>query len=167
MPEFEVGDDVLQDALEWVDQPPPPLGRDTHALFFTLTGTNLLPGDLSQIESSHRGLMFFRPGNPTTPIFQNQPGLTGTGSLVAQKPTPEIPFWVVVEVRFRPPRRVFGSLRFFQEAGRGLPGTHVRSVEMDKAEMIVGSRGEIRMDAPPERWILGRIQKTTVLLGPP
>jgi hypothetical protein len=52
---FAVGDPRLQELLDWVAlpaQPPPPQGRDTHALQFILrrSGTG-----------RYTGLMFFRP----------------------------------------------------------------------------------------------------------
>jgi len=61
MPDFDVGNPVLQDLLEWVDQSPPPQARDTHAILFEL---QKLTPDLTRPNSLHYSLMFFRPGNP-------------------------------------------------------------------------------------------------------
>jgi hypothetical protein len=159
MPDFDVGNPVLQGLLEWVDQPPPPQGRDTHAIIFELQERT---PDLTRPTSLHYGLMFFRPGNPTAFFFRDQPGLSGTGGLTDQAVTPNVPFWVQVEVRFRPPR-VNSALFFFR--GGTLPEVQERAVEMS-AVSVVGDGSSIRMDSGQESWIL-RLHKTTVLLRRP
>ncbi len=66
----------FQEKIDWVNQPPPTNARDTHALHFWLRSTEGL---------SYQGLMFYRPGSPTSPITQQQNGIQGKGYLT---PTP-------------------------------------------------------------------------------
>jgi hypothetical protein len=167
MPDFDVGNPELQDLLEWVDQPPPQQGRDTHALSFFL----------AEIPTEHilyGGLLFFRQGNPTSPIFQQQPGLSGIGSQRLTVPgcqrvlgpieeTPDHTY-VRVEVRFRPPR-VFAALFFLRSGPNGLPGEQVRDVEFNQVNATSFPTLTIQMD-PPEGWLVRNLAKTTVLLRP-
>ena len=164
MPDFDVGNSQLQTLLEWVDQPPPPQGRDTHAIFFELQQTTGGPTP----PLLYWGLMFFHPGNPHQPIFQRQPGLSGTGGLVDNFETENRPFWVRVEVRFRPPN-TFGFLRFIRGGGEVLPSIEVRSVEMDEVRVSGGDPLDLRihLEASTESWTLHTLKKTTVLLSIP
>ena len=88
--------------------------------------------------------------------------MSGTAGLTDQAVTPNVPFWVQVEVRFRPPR-VNSALFFFR--GGTLPEVQERAVEMS-AVSVVGDGSSIRMDSGQESWIL-RLHKTTVLLRRP
>ena len=163
MPDFDVGHVGLQGLLEWVDQPPPQQARDTHALLFRLRN---IPVE----ELLYMGLMFFRPGNPTSPIFQQQPGLSGVGHILptvpaCQKvlgPTAETLDHdsVRVDLRFRPPR-VFAALHFLNH------GQVVRSVEATRVEVSHFEQPvHIRID-PPDGWSFELPEKTTVLFDHP
>src|SRR5215203_7539990 len=72
MPDFDVGNPEFQDLLEWVDQPSPTQARDTHALHFVLEGM----GRVDRL--IYAGLMFFHPGSPTAPNFEQQPASAGS-----------------------------------------------------------------------------------------
>ena len=115
MPDFDVGIPELQDLLKWVDQPPPQQGRDTHALHFVLEGM----GRADRL--IYAGLMFFHPGSPTAPDFEQQPGFSGIARPLldtpnCQKLPPLVPpeerpnhQYVQVEVRLGLPK----SLRHY------------------------------------------------------
>ena len=172
MPDFSVGDPEFQDLLEWVDQPPPTQARDTHALHFVLEGM----GRADRL--IYAGLMFFHPGSPTAPNFEQQPGFSGLARplldtpncqklppLVAPEERPDHHF-VQVEVRFRPPQ-VFAALSFFQAAITGLPGEQVRSEEFDRVNIdVIPHPPTLEMD-PPDGWRVAFSHKTNVLLGVP
>jgi hypothetical protein len=177
MPDFDVGNLKLQDLLEWVDQPPPQQGRDTHALKVFLD-------EFPEERLAYSGLLFFRPGNPRSPIFQQQPGLSGIlrplltlhacSLVLPQTPGPVLDetlfdhFFVRVEIRFRPPR-VFAVLFFLKGGFRGFPGETLREVEFSQVDVrdnpAVGGL-HILMD-PLDGWALHNLEKTTVLYRQP
>jgi hypothetical protein len=116
---FLSGSPNSRNLLEWVDQPPPTQARDTHALHFVLEGM----GRTDRL--IYAGLMFFHPGSPTAPNFEQQPGFSGIARplldtpncqklppLVSPEERPDHQF-VQVEVRFRPPQ-IFATLSFFR-----------------------------------------------------
>jgi len=168
---FDVGNPALQDLIAWVDQPPQQQGRDTHGIYFLLTHRDFqLPGGFEEI-SFHHGLLFFRPGtSPNSPSFQQQHGLSGTGSLVHKKPTNENPFWVRVEVRFRPPgpgrKQVNVAFHLTQDIA-GFPSNIIRTVEVDNLTVAPNGFMDMDVSAETERWSLGEFKKRTVLFTPP
>jgi len=175
MPDFDVGNPILQDLLEWVDQPPPQQGRDTHALTAALA--HLQPIDERGF-GVYRGLLFFRPGNPTSSIFEQQPGLsgtllpTGTHYQTPDETAEEFrqTFFVRINLRFKPPS-VFAALLFLRMDFPGLPGETVREVKFSQVELSErnwqqGGGLRIEMD-PPSGWGMWEIGKTTVLYRQP
>ena len=175
MLDFSVGDPELQDLLEWVAQPPPSQGRDTHALHFWLRGTPIE-------KHIYAGSLFFRPGNPTAFSFRDQPGLCGIGTVLPNvpackdvlgidTPTPHDappPVWVRVEVRFRPPK-IHASLLFKGGAAgplNGLPGDTLRAVEFNEVIFNPGLPMIRMIMDPPNEWRLTQLEKTNVLLQP-
>jgi hypothetical protein len=60
MTNFNVGFPTLQNVIEWVDQPPPLQGRDTHTIYFLLSQS--VPGGSSPPVHFYHGYMFFAQG---------------------------------------------------------------------------------------------------------
>src|SRR5829696_1518194 len=71
---FSVGNSGIQSALDWVAQPPPAQGRDTHVVYF-----NLFQQSPEPLE--YNGSMFFRPQGTEHGPVGVRPGLDGFGSL--------------------------------------------------------------------------------------
>jgi hypothetical protein len=151
----------FQENIDWVNQPPPPNARDTHALHFWLT---------SPAVTVYQGLMFYRPGqNPSGPITQRQNGIQGKGfwtptmplcetlesstifgSGVHRPPGP----WVRVQVTFRTTTSgefpIFSNMIFQDDSGiSGLPGDTLATVEFDRVE--VADPGEHPTTPPSSR----------------
>jgi hypothetical protein len=175
MPDFDVGNAELQDLLEWVDpQTPPAQGRDTHALAFSLEGPQQTIKELT-----YTGLMFHRPGNPTAPRFQAQPGLSGIARKRLDLPNCQrtfppsglpaanlgFPFdYVQVEVRFRPPRAFMG-FQFWSSSGL-LLGNMTKSTDSSPVEIrsaFVGGPVSMSMSNELGSWVVDSLRKTTVL----
>jgi hypothetical protein len=183
MPDFDVGVPELNELLEWVDQPPPQQGRDTHALSFHLVRTPDTPG------LEYSGLLFYRPGNPAATLMQRLPGLSGVAKKLlsptnCERGVGDLPplgtidpqfqdhSHVLVEVRFRPPR-AFGFLQFCEPATgtRGLLlGEVVRG--MDAAPVKISPQPSVTtpivfltISADDGDWNVS-LQKTTVLFSP-
>jgi hypothetical protein len=152
----------LQDLLRWVDQPPPPQGRDTHVIHFILAERT--PGPTSG--TIHHGLMSFRPQGTGSGPVGALPGLTGFGGLASTgTSTPNTPFWARVEVfvRLRAPSNVFATLPFLVgDNVNGLPRTVKRTVELNTS--FSGSL--LILEAAPELWAV-QFAKTNVLLRAP
>src|SRR5215208_5230966 len=172
MPDFSVGVPEFQDLLEWVDQPPPTQARDTHALHFVLEGM----GRADRL--IYAGLMFFHPGSPTAPNFEQQPGFSGIARPLldtpnCQKIPPLVPpeerpdhQFVQVGVRFRPPQ-VFAALSFFQAAITGLPGEQVGLQEFHRVKIdAILPPPALEMD-PPGCWVVAFSPQANALLGFP
>jgi hypothetical protein len=163
------------DHIDWVNQPPPPQARDTHALLFFLQNINPHPSP----SPIFQGLLFYRQGRtPTSPITQEQNGLDGTGHVLGGEPIVVTPGfhadWARVHLRFRtqPTARIHVVLSLHSGLGTGfpLPGPQRRLVEFD--EIRVGPVGDDEIEAPIQitldedtsnHWEL-RFTKTTVLL---
>jgi hypothetical protein len=170
MPDIDILHE-LQKFLEWVDQPPSSQGRDTHVIRFLLQEQT--PGVTTPAQ--YRGLMVFRPRNTFQGPVAQMPGLTATGTIANKDVAQVEPAWVRLEVFFRPrplaPADVVVTLRFMRDnadgvgPGSGLPGTDVRFLETD-AKLIL-NRPAISIAAPPERWELTDLKRTTLLFGPP
>ena len=160
----------FQNAIDWVDQPPPALSRDTHALEFRLFDRELIElddeGNVDPDIWQFEGLLFFRPGNPNQPIVQRQPGLDGLG---IARPTRNVCGRLVdpnladpedavrVKMGFRPPR-VFCALTFFSRPP-------VTSFSVEPARTLITDSGdlEIRVDEEDPPRFLMRLGMTTVL----
>jgi hypothetical protein len=170
---FSVGEPVIQGTLDWVAQPPPAEGRDTHAVGFDLSN----PDTVNSLEYS--GLMFFRPeGVGVGPLF-SRPGLEGFGSLLVRErvcqtlldPNTAVPAADLVRVfiGFRQqqsgPADLVGRLTFMdRDPITSLPSLRTAStLEIASTNMHRGgTAGNIFMDS----WFLN-MRKTTVLLSSP
>ena len=170
---FSVGEPIIQGTLDWVTQPPPAEGRDTHAVGFDLTN----PDTVNSLEYS--GLMFFRPpGVGVGPLF-SRPGLQGFGSLLVRErvcktlldPDTAVPAADLVRVfiGFRQqqsgPADLVGRLTFMnRDPLTSLPSLKTAStLEIASTKMQgAGTAGNIFMDS----WFLN-MRKTTVLLSNP
>jgi hypothetical protein len=164
---FDVGNPTMQDLLDWVAlpaQPPPPQGRDTHALRFILRKNDA---------ARYSGLMFFRPQGAGGGGVGSLPGLNGTGDLVANTVvcqeisgvgSPAAHAKVNIMFRRRPtlPALVFATITFFV---RLLPDSLDQGTEaVDTSNCSMNQFGAIDIDPP--QWQL-RLEKTTVLLRSP
>ena len=168
---FSVGEAITQSRLDWVAQPPPAQGRDTHAARLRLSR---LSGTLRNPEYS--GLLFFRPQGTGGGPVGLRPGLEGFGSLLVTEgvcqtlldPNTAVPPAELVKVllAFRQqqsgPANIVATLTFMNGDLLQLPTQTTRVVEFSQVEMRGGT---ILMD-PPEGWqlVLGQ---TTVLLHRP
>jgi hypothetical protein len=179
MPDFDVGNAELQELLKWVDQPPPQQGRDTHALRFQL---QRVPTSLGGLH--YMGLLFYRPGNPTSGPFQLLPGLSGVATKLLHRPncnltSPPVGLpaqenvdhdYVLVEVRFKPPR-AFVGLQFCRGRGffGGLLGPVIRSMDASPVEISSDPpslTASMTMSSDAGSWSVHSLQKTTVLFSP-
>jgi len=174
---FQVGQGIIQDALDWVAQPPPRLAGDTHALRFRLHN---IP-DMER-NPQYSGLLFFRPEGVGTSFVGRRPGLDGFGSLLVTDhscqallgPTSTVQPAELVRVflAFRQeqsgPAEVFATLTFMDGDLLQLPTQTTGSVpEFSNVVLPRVEEGfrpsHIDMD-PPQGWRL-LLQKTTVLLS--
>ena len=148
--------------IDWVNQPPPPQARDTHALHFFLTNTGA-----PENPPTYQGFLFYRQGaHPTAPITGEQNGLDGTGSRIHGKVGLPDEAWARVQVRFRtrPTPRISVVVYLHQADGPdALPGTQVRLVGFDEADPSDDGRAILLDSGTSNRWQLN-IVKTTVLL---
>ena len=154
----------IQELLEWVNQPPPPQGRDTHAISFELL--TLPPNGRPY---GHSGLMFFRPQGTGHGPGGSPSGLTGVGQLTYYSglPSQRPPLWVRVDVIVRvTPPEIYAPLFFFN-GGLGLPEIPVRTVETDLRAELSQPFWDITLTNPyePEKWFLRNLHKTTALWG--
>ena len=180
---FSVGDQSLQGLLDWVAEPPPAQGRDTHALRFRLfkegTGATLDTRDYSD----YSGLMFYRPQGVGMSLVGRRPGLDGVGGLlatqdvcqniVANSPPGQRPELVKVFLAFRQrqsgPAEVIATLTFMDGNLWQMPADTVGDA-VEFSNIVLGGSGgladiSIHMD-PPDGWGL-LLQRATVLLKGP
>ena len=146
----------FQEMIDWVNQPPLPQGRDTHAIHFILAERT--PGPT--FGTIHHGLMFFRPQGTGHGPVGSLPGLTGVGGLAPTgTATPNTPFWARLEVFVRSDN-IFATLQFLiGDRNNGLPGTVKRTVELNTT--VSGS--SLGLESAPEQWVV-RLAKTNGLL---
>ena len=159
----------FQEKIDWVNQPPPPNARDTHALHFWLNSPDGM---------NYQGLMFYRPGqSPSGPITQRQNGIQGKGLVTANAPacqrvlgSPWTPLppgpWIRVQVTWRTttsgPFPIFANLLLQNTTGpHSLPGDTTSEVEFDRVE---ASFGDVIMFAGQGSGWLLHLSQTTVSL---
>jgi hypothetical protein len=159
----------FQAHIDWVNQPPPPNARDTHALHFWLNAPDGI---------TYRGFMFYRPGqSPSSPITQQQNGIQGKGYVTANVPScqrvlgsPWTPLppgpWVRVQVTWRTTSsgetRMFANLLLQDVSGtHALPGATTSDVEFDRVDATFGD--VIMFPGQGSGWIL-HLSQTTVSL---
>ena len=170
---FDVGNPVMQEQLDWVAlpaQPPPPQGRDTHALWFRLRKNMSGVGMVTR----YSGLMFFRPQGAGGGAVGSLPGLTGTGHLVANSSVcqeisggsfPADHAKVNIMFRRRPsaPAQVFATIIFLTGL---LPDTPSTTEPVEASNVSLSGPPHLAVIGINPQWEL-QLQMTTVLLRSP